>query len=141
MEHTFLCLSYVQKGVQVLKLIIKAHVLTAILGWLFLVIMSGALITGEGSPIAFISMCIVGIATVITMVDILSVYYAKKQKTTILPTISAIFWGIVLVIYGINTFLPNMAWQGRVVLGSLTLFAVFKIYVSISLIQGKVQSN
>jgi len=124
-----------------LKLIIKAHVLTAILGWLFLVIMSGALITGEGSPIAFISMCIVGIATVITMVDILSVYYAKKQKTTILPTISAIFWGIVLVIYGINTFLPNMAWQGRVVLGSLTLFAVFKIYVSISLIQGKVQSN
>lgn len=141
MEHTFLCLSYVQKGVQVLKLIIKAHVLTEILGWLFLVIMSGALITGEGSPIAFISMCIVGIATVITMVDILSVYYAKKQKTTILPTISAIFWGIVLVIYGINTFLPNMAWQGRVVLGSLTLFAVFKIYVSISLIQGKVQSN
>lgn len=141
MEHTFLCLSYVQKGVQVLKLIIKAHVLTAILGWLFLVIMSGALITGEGSPIAFISMCIVGIATVITMVDILSVYYAKKQKTTILPTISVIFWGIVLVIYGINTFLPNMAWQGRVVLGSLTLFAVFKIYVSISLIQGKVQSN
>jgi uncharacterized membrane protein YuzA (DUF378 family) len=141
LEHTFLCLSYVQKGVQVLKLIIKAHVLTAILGWLFLVIMSGALITGEGSPIAFISMCIVGIATVITMVDILSVYYAKKQKTTILPTISAIFWGIVLVIYGINTFLPNMAWQGRVVLGSLTLFAVFKIYVSISLIQGKVQSN
>ncbi len=124
-----------------MKLIIKAHVLTAILGWLFLVIMSGALITGEGSPIAFISMCIVGIATVITMVDILSVYYAKKQKTTILPTISAIFWGIVLVIYGINTFLPNMAWQGRVVLGSLTLFAVFKIYVSISLIQGKVQSN
>lgn len=103
--------------------------------------MSGALITGEGSPIAFISMCIVGIATVITMVDILSVYYAKKQKTTILPTISVIFWGIVLVIYGINTFLPNMAWQGRVVLGSLTLFAVFKIYVSISLIQGKVQSN
>lgn len=124
-----------------MKLIIKAHVLTAILGWLFLVIMSGALITGEGSPIAFISMCIVGIATVITMVDILSVYYAKKQKTTILPTISVIFWGIVLVIYGINTFLPNMAWQGRVVLGSLTLFAVFKIYVSISLIQGKVQSN
>lgn len=124
-----------------MKLIIKAHVLTEILGWLFLVIMSGALITGEGSPIAFISMCIVGIATVITMVDILSVYYAKKQKTTILPTISAIFWGIVLVIYGINTFLPNMAWQGRVVLGSLTLFAVFKIYVSISLIQGKVQSN
>lgn len=124
-----------------LKLIIKAHVVTAVLGWLFLVIMSGALITGEGSPIAFISMCIVGIATVITMVDILSVYYAKKQKTTILPTISVIFWGIVLVIYGINTFLPNMAWQGRVVLGSLTLFAVFKIYVSISLIQGKVQSN
>ena len=130
-----------KKEHRLLKLIIKAHVVTAILGWLFLVIGAGVVVKDEGGLAAFLSLCITGIATVITIVDLLSVYYTKKQKTTILPTISTMFWGTVLLIYGISMFYPNTEWQGRVFLGVLTLTAIFKIYVSISMRQGKLISN
>lgn len=130
-----------QKEHRLLKLIIKIHVVTAILGWLFFVIGAGVVVKDEGGLAAFLSLCITEIATVITIVDLLSVFYTKKQKTTILPIISAMFWGTVLLFYGISMFYPNTEWQGRVFLGVLTLTAIFKIYVSISMRQEKLISN
>jgi hypothetical protein len=109
-------------------------VITAILGWILIVIAAPMVISEGGLP-AIGALCIVGVATAITIVDILSVYFIKKGKRPFLPIISAIFWGMVFVLYGISMFSPNQPWQGIVFLGVLVLTALFKLIVSISLCQ------
>ena len=121
-----------------MKTLIKANFITAILGWLFVVIAAGFAIRDEGGLPAFASLCLAGVATFITIVDIiLSVEFIKKEKTSFLSIISAAFWGFVLLIYGLAMVSPNPFWQSRIVLGLLVATAVFKIVASVSILKYK----
>lgn len=120
-----------------MKILIRAHVITAILGWIFIVIMAVTVISDGGGLVALASQCLIGIATAITIIDILSVYLNKKGRQSILPAVSASYWGIILVIYSIAALSPNQPWQSNVIFGLLIIAAFFKIKVSISLFQMK----
>jgi hypothetical protein len=120
-----------------MKILVRAHVITAILGWVFVVIMAVAVIRDGDGLVALASLCLIGVATTITMVDMLSVYLNKKGRRSILPAISASYWGVILVIYGIAALSPNQSWQSNVIFGLLIITAFFKIKVSISLFQMK----
>ena len=117
-----------------MKTLIRAHLVTAILGWISVVVMAGTVIS-EGSLVAIGSLCLVGVATAITILDILSVYFTRKGKAPFLATISTIFWVVVLVLFSLATFSPNQPWQSRSAFGALILISVFKIKVSVSLRQ------
>jgi len=115
-----------------MKILIKAHAITAILGWILVVVMAVIVIKEEGSLPAVASLCLTGVATGITIVDLLSVFL-KKQP--VLPAISVVFWGMVLLLYSWGIFSPNQDWQGRVVFGALILIAFIKIMASVSIIK------
>jgi hypothetical protein len=118
-----------------MKILIKAHVITAILGWIFIVIV-GVITLNEGSLVGIASLCLMGVATFITIVDVASVYLTKKEKiVAIISRISTAFWGIVLVLYGMGLFSPNQPWQSRVVFGVLIATALFKVIASVSLVK------
>lgn len=63
-----------------MKILIKAHVVTAILGWIIMLAGAIIVISEEGSLPAALSLCLMGVVTAITIVDLLSVYFAKKQQ-------------------------------------------------------------
>ncbi len=118
-----------------MKILIKAHIVTAILGWIFMAIAAGNVISEEGSLPAFLSLCLLGVVTAITLVDLLSVYFAKKQQPPVLPIISAAFWGMVIILYSWAMFSQNDPWQSRVIYCVLILTALFKITASASIIK------
>jgi hypothetical protein len=119
-----------------MKLLIKAHVITAILGWIFILVIGFLVVKDEGSLPAVLSLCLMGIATFITVVDVSSVFLAKKNKAGYcLAIISTAFWGLVIIFYGIVLFSPDQAWQSRVVLGVLIAVALFKVIASVLLMK------
>jgi hypothetical protein len=123
-----------------MKKLTIAHLVTAILGWIIVVVASPIVIS-EGGLAAAGTLCIVGVATAISFVDILSVFFAKKGLEPVLPMISVIFWGLIFVFYGITMVSPGQEWQGRLSLGILILIALFKIIASISLVKEGIRPN
>lgn len=120
-----------------MKTLVRTHVVTAVLGWILIAIGTVIIIKEEGSLPAFLSLCLMGVVTVITVIDLLSVYLAKKQKEPVLPAISILFWGLALVIYGSSMFTNNEPWPGKVIYGVLILIALFKITASVSVFKLK----
>lgn len=118
-----------------MKILIKAHIVTAILGWIFMAIGAGIVISEEGSLPAALSLCLLGLVTGITIVDLLSIYFAKIQQPPVLLIISALFWGIVLILYSWAMFSQNDPWQGRVIYGVLILTALLKFMASASIVK------
>jgi hypothetical protein len=120
-----------------MKFIVKAHFVTAVAGWLLVMIVSGSLILDEGGLVGLASLCLMGVATIITIIDVLSVYLVRKGKATFLPILSAAFWGVVLLIYSIGVFAPEQPWQSRVTFLALDLVAIFKVGSIISLLKSE----
>ena len=118
-----------------MKILIKAHIVTAILGWILMAIGAGVVISEEGSLPAALSLCLMGVVTAITLMDLLSVYFAKIHQPPVLPILSALFWGMVLILYSWAMFSPNDPWQGKVVYGVLILTALFKFMASASIVK------
>ena len=108
------------------KIFINLHLITALLGWIFFVVMAG-MVVKEGGLAALGSLCLLGTVTGITLVDILSVYSLRAGKALFLPVISTVFWSAVVAIYGFTMLTPNQPWQSRILFGVIVVTALFKI--------------
>ena len=119
-----------------MKIFINAHAITAVLAWV-LAIFSGAGVLSEGGLAAAGTLFIMAITTFITIVDILAIYFAKKQKTDIFSVISIVFWALIYIVYIKALFSSNSLFKAPLMYVSISVVAIFKIIVSAFMIKFK----
>ena len=119
-----------------MKILLKGHVVTAILAWL-LALYASIVNLSEGGLAAVGALFIIGVFTILTIIDLFSVYFAKRKKILVLPIISIIFWGLIFLPFGNALFSPNIPWKAKMVMSIIGLFALFKIVTSFVIIKTK----
>jgi len=123
-----------------MKILINAHAITAVSIWVFL-LYTGVGVLSEGGLAAAGTLFIMVIITFITIVDMFSVYFTKKQKSTAFPVISITLWGLVFIIYGMALFSSNERVQAPALYGIISTVALFKIIVSILISKNKKETQ
>jgi hypothetical protein len=120
-----------------MKILMGVHIITAVLIWVLVAIVAGNVISYADNISILATLCLLGIATLIAVMDILSAYFIQKGRTSLLPKISAVFWGIMVVPCFINIFFWDESNESRIVFAILTITALIKIGVLVSLLKIK----
>ena len=119
-----------------MKTFVKIHAITAIAIWV-IAIFSGVGVLSEGGLAAAGTLFILAITTFIMIIDMLSIYFAKKQKTSVFSVISIVFWGGIFIVYGQALFSSNPLFNASMLYGLITAIAILKITASVFIITFK----
>ncbi len=119
-----------------MKIAANIHAVTAVFLWLF-VIFSGTGVLKEGGLAAAGTLFIMVVATSIAAIDMLAVFFAKKQKSSIFSIASIVFWTMIYLIYLRALLSPRALFDSKLLYGSIVTIAILKIIVSAFMIKFK----
>lgn len=119
-----------------MKKLVSIHAVVAIILWAG-VIFSGVQVLPEGGlPAAATLFFMLGI-TAITVVDMLAIYCARKQKTSAFSVISIVFWALIYLVYLRALLSPNPISDTKLLYGATIAIAMFRVTVSAFMIKLK----